>query len=251
MNNTLLINRYTLAVAFVLAVTINGLANYLPFNGISTGAVSDSTGALFAPAPYVFSIWGLIYLALAVHVVYQFTQAKNTALQPTLKAMQPWLIINLLLNAAWMIMWHYGYFGVSVLVMLGILLSLIGLFVQRPATTTWGQWWAISFPVQLYLGWISVATIANIAAWLSVNEWSAFGVAEDVWVVIMTVIALVLAMVMIFRERSYVFAAVVGWAAFGLYVKFFTNDMIAMIGVATPVILLFAAGVRYFSKSRK
>ena len=70
-------------IALIATITINGLANTLPINGMLTGEVSDSFLALFTPAGYVFAIWGLIYLALTAFAVYQIlpSQKENSRIE--------------------------------------------------------------------------------------------------------------------------------------------------------------------------
>src|SRR5210317_1251869 len=83
-------------VAFLATVAVNSLANILPINGITTGELSDYYGNLFTPAGYVFSIWGLIYLLLAVFSYYQY--GADDALHEKIDIL---FIISCLFNIVW------------------------------------------------------------------------------------------------------------------------------------------------------
>ena len=67
------------AVTYVVMIAMNGLANALPLNGRTTGAVSDAYGNLFAPTGLTFAIWGVIYLLLGAHVLYQLGLFRDAA----------------------------------------------------------------------------------------------------------------------------------------------------------------------------
>ncbi|MFN3374049.1 MAG: tryptophan-rich sensory protein, partial [Chloroflexus sp.] len=47
-------------LALAATVVMNVLANTLPLNGQTTGAISDRYPLLITPPGYVFAIWGLI-----------------------------------------------------------------------------------------------------------------------------------------------------------------------------------------------
>ena len=113
-------------IALLGTVIVNGLANALPFNGITTGEISDSFPVLFTPAGYVFSIWGVIYLLLFGFAVYQALPSQRD--NPRLERIGYWFVLSSLFNAVWIFLWHYGYFLLTLLAMLGLLVSLIVIY---------------------------------------------------------------------------------------------------------------------------
>jgi len=97
-----LIIKLAVTASVVAMFVVNSLANILPINGITTGALSDAIPIYFVPAGYVFSIWGLIYAGLVVYMISMFTNFTKED-----RAIYPWVIASSLANAAWIFLWHY------------------------------------------------------------------------------------------------------------------------------------------------
>ncbi len=210
----------------LLAITINGLANALPFNGITTGEVSDSFDTYFVPAGYVFSIWGLIYIGLILFSIYQALPAQRD--NPHFAKTGWWVFIGNLANASWMFFWHYQLFGWTLVAMLTLLTSLLfvytGLRDGRTASRT--NFWLASVPFSIYLGWISVATIANVSDVLYYYNWGQFGISAEIWMVVMLAVVASLAWTMALRQRDWAYLAVLLWALAGIGVKFPANGIV-------------------------
>jgi len=206
-------------IAFLIMITVNGLANALPINGLTTGEVSDSFDIYFVPAAYVFSIWGLIYLALIGYVVYQALPGQRDNLR--LKKIGYWFIISSAANSAWIFSWHYRIFPLTVVVMLILLVSLIMIYLKLDIThDNHDQFerWFVDFPFSLYLGWISVATIANISSLLDCWGWKGLGISAEVWAVIMLSVGIILALMIAYKRKDIVFILVFIWAYIGIAV---------------------------------
>ena len=124
MKNTTTLNILNL-VGFILMVTVNILANVLPIGGRTTGEVSDFVGNLFVPAGFTFSIWGVIYLALGFFIFYSFKNIKKWPVSDSVKEIGFLFLISCVLNAVWIFAWHNLFIGTSLVLMLGLLLSLI------------------------------------------------------------------------------------------------------------------------------
>jgi benzodiazapine receptor len=199
-------------IATILVVAVNALANILPINGQSTGAISNKLGVLFTPAGYVFSIWGLIYLLLFVWVLREFPADRRNL--PLYKEATPVYVLSSLLNILWIFSWHYEYFLVSVVVMLGLLFTLIALYHKVRAASFWDM-----VPFSIYLGWVSVATIANISYYLVSINWDGFGLPDQVWTLLMLGVATLLAIIFSFKKSDPYFASVFTWAFIGIGVR--------------------------------
>ncbi|WP_169086988.1 tryptophan-rich sensory protein [Paenibacillus sp. PL91] len=118
--------RWLNVIGLAAVLAVNGLAQWLPINGKTTGELSAKYPLLITPAPYAFSIWSIIYLLLIGFVAYQLRpQAANSK---ALQSIGPWFPISCLLNVAWILVWHYEKLTASVFVMLGLLLSLIAIY---------------------------------------------------------------------------------------------------------------------------
>lgn len=206
--------------AFVFVIALNGLANALPINGQTTGEVSDKYPSLFTPAGYTFSIWGLIYLGLLVYVVYQALPAQRQ--DPRLASVSGPFMLNCAANAAWILAWHYDFLWLSLLLMLVVLGTLVQIYRQlciADASARPGQRYCVQLPFGIYMGWISVATIANISALQIGMGWDDIGLDAVNWTLVKLAVAGAIGATVVLRRRDVAFALVVAWAALGIAVK--------------------------------
>ena len=232
-------------LATLLTIVVNGLANALPINGQGTGEISDRFAVLFVPAGYVFSIWGLIYLALIAYTVYQVLPAQRD--NHLLKKIAPAYWIGSAANTIWIFLWHYEVFPLTVVFMVAILAALLFIyrqFSEAKSDLNRNQKLFIKLPFSIYLGWISVATIANVAQVLFYLNWGGWGISPAVWTVIMLVIAAILGLLMQLREHDWLYVLVLVWAFVGIAVKqaemaLIANTAWAAAGVLVLVVVIF------------
>lgn len=231
-----LINALTLAGMLV----VNALANALPLNGKNTGEISDSYPVLFTPAGYVFSIWGLIYIALIGFAVFQALPAQRA--NERINRIGGWFALSNVMNMAWLFAWHWEVLWLSVVFMLGLLACLLVIYTRLEiglhARTSPMEQTMVDFPFSLYLGWISVATIANVSAALYASGWNGFGLAPQVWTVIMIIVAAVLGLLMIQRRNALAYPAVLIWALIGIRVRPDQNETVGTAAAAAAFLLL-------------
>lgn len=204
----------------LVTITVNGLANALPINGQTTAEISDRFPILFVPAGYVFAIWGLIYVGLIAYSVYQALPAQRD--NATLQRIAPLYWLASAANSIWILLWHYEYFTWTIVAMATLLLSLIAIYRILRASPHGGERgfaWAAQLPFSVYLGWISVATIANAAQLLYFLEWSRWGVADVTWTLIMLAVTAILGLAMLLRESDFAYAFVLIWALLGIAAK--------------------------------
>lgn len=204
-------------LAFVATVVVNALAVILPLNGKSTGELSDAYPNLFVPAGLTFSIWSVIYLLLGIYAVYQVVKHK-----PYVDRIGWLFVLSSVANMAWIFTWHYQLVGLSFLVMLAILGSLIAiylrLFVGR-STGSAAEKWMVHLTFSVYLGWITVATVANATALLVHLGWGRFGLGETAWTIVAICAATVISLLMLLRRADIFHALVVLWAFLGIILK--------------------------------
>ncbi|HVM70758.1 MAG TPA: hypothetical protein VMT91_03290 [Anaerolineales bacterium] len=212
-----------IAVVLVTLITIviNILANALPINGLNTGQISDTFKVFFVPAGYVFSIWGIIYIGLIAYAVYQALPSQRE--NPRLQATGWWVVLGGLANMTWIFLWQYEQFVGTVGAMLVLLATLIAVYLnlgigQTKVST--GETWAVRIPFSIYLGWITVATVADLSDVLWYVKWNQFGLSAEAWMVIMLAAVLVIAGLMNFLRRDMAYALVLLWALAGIAVKF-------------------------------
>lgn len=208
------------AAATIAVIVVNALANALPINGQGTGEISDRIDVYFTPAGYVFSIWGLIYVGLIAFTIFQALPAQRQ--DPAQRAVAPFYWLSCAANIVWILLWHYEFFALSVAVMLVLLFSLIAVYVTLDVGRTaasGAQRWFTHLPFSIYLGWITVATIANITAALWIANWSGFGISPEAWTAIMLAVAVVVATVVAWTRGDAGYALVLTWAFAGIYIK--------------------------------
>lgn len=249
--NKNIFSRILVIITLVATVIINSLANALPLNGVTTGQISDSFDVLFVPAGYVFSIWGIIYLALGGYVIYQALPAQrhNTYLQSITVP----FIIGAIANSAWIFFWHYGLLTLSVVAMLTLLITLITIYLKVNAipNMTTGDKWFVRLPFSIYLGWISVATIANVTVLLFDANWSQLGLSAELWTVIMLTVGVALAGLMAFLRRDPIYLAVLVWAFAGIGVAQADTPTVATTAwLASALVAIMAIGALVTSFSR-
>jgi len=201
-------------------IVINILANALPLNGLNTGQISDRFHVYFVPAGYVFSIWGLIYLGLIAYAFYQALPAQNT--NPRLQAIAGPVCLSGVANCAWIFLWHYEQFVATLAAMLILLASLIAVYLRlrrQSGTVAAVERWAVDTTFSVYLGWITVATVANITAVLDYVGWDRFSLAPEGWLIVMLIAVLVISALMAVRQQDSVYVSVIVWALVGIAVR--------------------------------
>ena len=228
-------------VAFVVVVIVNVLANLLPLNGRTTASISDSYPTLITPAGYVFSIWGVIYALLLVFTVFQALPSNRD--KPFLRQVGYFFLLSSLANAVWLFMWHYGYIALSVVPMFVLLASLIFNYVRLQigrSAVTMGERLSVHVPFSVYLGWITVASIANVAAAAVSLDLNGLGLSEVTWAVLVIVIALLIALGVIVTRKDIAYSLVLVWALVGIALKQSSYQSIVWSAGASAVVILVA-----------
>ncbi|MBM3126467.1 MAG: tryptophan-rich sensory protein [Chloroflexi bacterium] len=227
----------------VIALTVNILASTLPLNGQNTGEISDRFLVYFVPAGYVFSIWGVIYLGWIVFTIFQLRADRKD--DPRLRNLGHLFALSGIANAAWLFTWHYNLFGLSVLVMLSLLGLLIVSYLKlnvNLSSVSRAEWWSVDLPFSVYLGWISVATIANITDWLYLVGWNGFGIAAPVWAVMMLAVASVVGVLMALTRKDAAYLFVFVWSFAGIAIKQVSAPMVVTSAWVAAAAMLILAG---------
>ncbi len=238
-------------LAFILVVAVNGLANSLPVNNQTTGQVSDNYPVLFTPAGYVFIIWGLIYLGLLGFVVFQALPGQRD--NPRLERVGYWFVLSCLFNSLWIFLWHYELMLLSVFVMAGLLITLIVIYLRLETGRTRvpvGESWFVRIPFSIYLGWISVAAIANVSVLLFDLGWDAFGTTEQLVTVAMLATGCLLGFLMVFRHREVAYPLVLVWTFIGIVVRQ-SDFLLVAIGASIAALAMLLAAVAGLFLRRK
>lgn len=212
-----------IVLTYVLMIGTNVLANVLPINGQTTGEVSAKYGNLFAPAGFTFSIWSVIYVLLLLHVFYQlgfFHKKLKPSTARLLTQVGIYFSISSILNTLWILAWHYERLFLSVILMVGLLLCLIKINkLTAEATLSLKESFFIKLPFSIYFGWITVATIANITAFLVSIGWDGFGLSDVTWTILILIIGTVISVGTMLRLHNPVYGLAILWVYFGIYSK--------------------------------
>ena len=229
-------------IGVVATIAINALANIVPFNGQQTGAISDRFAIYFVPAGYVFSIWGLIYLGLIAFAAYQARPAQRE--NPRLRRIGGLFALASVANIVWIFLWHYEVFPATLAVMLVLLGSLIAIYLRLGtgrSPVSRAETWMVRVPFSVYLGWITVATVANATQLLYFLGWNGGAIGPEAWTVIILAVAVGLAWLMAITRRDVAYLLVLVWAFIGIATKHAGTPVVSTAAwIATALVLVAA-----------
>lgn len=216
--------QWGLLAVFAVTMFVNSIAGATKLlGGQTTAAVSDSFPNLFAPSGLTFSIWGVIYLLFVGFIVYVFgvgRPKKSPLSTKQLTDVTKLLTLNLALNALWIVLWQYKWLALSVLVIVGILVTLLMLVEKLRTVPLYGKEYVLAkLPFSIYAGWITVATVANVTAWLVSLGWKGGSLSEGTWMVAILLVAAAIGLVTTLRNRDTAYLAVFVWAYAGILLK--------------------------------
>lgn len=227
-NTSSKILRYANILFFALTVIVNSLAGSTTIiGGRNTAQVSDANLTLITPAGYVFAIWGIIYILLGAFVVYQaLPKQQGKDYQKRIG----WLfVLSSIINITWLFVWQFEYLALSVVLIFALLLTLIAIYVRigvGKSKTQLGEKLAVHLPFSVYLGWITVASIADVAATLVSYNWNGVGLSPEMWAIVVVAVALTITMLMLAIRRDVAYSLVIIWALVGIGVSHSTNQTV-------------------------
>jgi benzodiazapine receptor len=234
------VRQITVLLATICVIIVNGLATALPINGQTTGEISDRFEVYFVPAGYVFSIWGLIYLALIGFSIFQVLPSQRE--NPRLRSVGYLYVLSCVANIAWILLWHYEVFVLTLVAMLALLVLLIVIYLRvgiGEMLVPTAEKWLVQVPFSIYLGWITVATVANVTSLLDYLGWGGWGIPAEVWAVIMLVAATVIASAVSITRGDIAYVLVIVWAFAGIAVKHSGTPLVSVTaGVMAVVVAL-------------
>lgn len=238
-------------IVFVIMVFVNYLSNTGAINGTTIADVSKANPNLFTPAGYAFSIWGLIYLMLLGFIIYQsrslFQKVRD---DDFILKIGWWFVLSCVANILWIIFWLYAYMEFSILAIFVMLYSLLKIVMNNrmelwdaPISVITFLWW----PFVFYSGWVSVASIANVSAYLSSIEWHAWGYSEASWAITMIIIAGIINLFVTWNRNMREFALVGAWALIAIAVaNWDVNTSVSNTALAVALVLILSSGYHGF-----
>ena len=210
-----------LIFSLIATITVNILANTLPLNNQTTGAISNRIPALFTPASYVFSIWILIYILLAFWIWNIIKEYRITMHIPIRRVLL--FVATCIFNITWIFLWHYELFSYALITIVGLLITLFLLYMTYSIEETN---WKSRVPISIYLGWVFVATFANLDYVLTYYEFDGFGITKSLWVVIFLTIATATALHFRYHYNDRAMVVVFVWAFVGIAIRHAFNVLL-------------------------
>ena len=239
----------------ILVLLVNGLSQSQRWNDTTIGEISDQYENLFTPAGYAFAIWGLIFLMLIGYALFQirrafFSKKESLFIEQT----GWWFAIANVCNAGWVVAFMYGYVGLSVVIMLGILVSLLQI-VRKTNMERWDApievivfvWW----PICIYAGWIAVATIANFSAFFASIDFTGSEFTQILWTMIMITIAVLVNTFMVWLRNMREFELVAVWALIAIYIRHKESiESIAYYALCGAIVLIAIIALHAFNNRK-
>lgn len=233
-----------MGIGLIATIAVNALANILPINGQTTGEISNRLPVLFTPAGYVFSIWSVIYILLIIWIIHFALQLKTEG--PPGWKQTSLFIASCLFNIGWILTWHYEYFIITLVMMIGLVTVLALLYSSYPREP---QDWKKRGPISVYLGWVSVALVANISYVLTYYEWDGFGLSDQLWTVATLTLATALALHFRYHYFDKIMQFVFIWAFIGIAVRLGLDELLVS-AAAIFLSVVLVAGIFYLNKKK-
>jgi hypothetical protein len=226
--------KYLPLLATLAVIGVNAAANLMPINGITAAGVSALYPTGFTPAGWVFAIWSLIYLGLLAFSIYALRVPPPRAAR--VRTIEPAYLVSCMANCVWIFTWHYQHILASLALMAILLGSIVFVYLRlrgRRAASL-AEKICVDMPFSLYLGWITTAVLANLAAWFFDIRSYPFGLPMDDWAILTVVAATAIYTAVGVQTRDPIFTAVFVWASLGIVLQ--------TLPISHPVRLAAAAG---------
>jgi translocator protein len=242
------LQKYANIILFILTVIVNSIAGSTSLiGGQNTATISNNNPTLITPAGYVFSIWGIIYILLGAFVVYQALPRERGS---DYHRKIGWLfVLSSLINIAWIFVWQFESLILSVVLIFALLLTLIAIYLRLDigkSKIKTGERLAVHLPFSVYLGWITIASIADVAVTLTAYNWNGFGISPETWAIVVVAVALVITMLMLGIRKDAAYGLVVIWALVGIGVNHSSNQNVVLLTEISSIILVIAVLVVTF-----
>ncbi|WP_423189839.1 TspO/MBR family protein [Alkalibacterium sp. f15] len=248
---------YINVILLILTLIVNGMGAFGLINGLSQKEVSDMYPTLITPAPSTFSIWSVIYTFLIISIAVMIIKNEELYYGRAIDEISYLFWVSCILNIVWIISFSYNLIGLSTLFIFAFLIVMV-LIVKKVGKIQTKRRWLLPITFGLYSGWLFIATVVNIAAWLVKIEWDRFGIAAETWSAIILLVAVGLTLLVLLSTENAIFPIPLAWAYFGIYnyllapegyqgqYNFLQN--VALIGI---VLLIGIAAIQFYKNQYK
>jgi len=211
-------------IAFLATVVVNVLSSTLPINGKDPGEISDLYPNLFVPAGLTFAVWGVIYILLGLFVVYGLVSAfrKTPDQEGFIGKIGILFFLSSAFNIGWIFFWHYGFVWISLIMMIALFITLLSIYLRLgigKAQARSAEKGMVHIAFSVYIGWITIATIANVTAFLVDIGWNGFGLSEQFWAVLVVAVGIIITVAVLFSRNDIYYSLVADWAILGILLK--------------------------------
>jgi len=209
-------NAWINGLFLIITLGVNTFGALGLINGLSQKQISDKYMTLITPSPFTFSIWSLIYALLIISIIVMIVKKEDAYYQNAIQEITGLFRLSCLLNIIWIVEFSFEQVELSSVFILAfvVVLALLCLKLRKIQV---GKQWLLPVTFGLYTGWLFIATVVNIAAALVKLEWSGFGISEEMWGIIMLIVAIALVVIVIQKLKNAVFPLPLAWAYFGIY----------------------------------
>ena len=234
------LRQVVVVLAAIVTIAFNGISQSIPIGGYTSADISNKYTTFFTPANYAFAIWGVIYLLLIVYSIYQALPAQRQNLNARKVG---WLfVLSCVLNCTWITLFQYDLILPSVIVIIAFLITLITIYVRLDigrARVSTADRWLLHLPFSIYLGWLSVATIANVSVLGVAQDWGdPLGIAAPTWAAIMLIAATLIGLILATTRQDAGFVLVLVWAFVAIIDKQAASTVITTTAQITVIVLL-------------
>lgn len=242
-----IVQRWVFLAAVIILIVLNYLSASIPFGGQTVAEVSNEFKTLLTPAGYAFSIWGLIYLTLLVFAVFQLNKGKSIRF---FRLVFPYFLVNVASNVLWLIAFQHELLGLSVALMLVTLGTLIIVFnyfyrLRKALSTTHRYFFQV--PFSLYFGWITIASILNIAAFLSSLNIAALESSAEIVSLIMLILGSIIGLYILFSKKDYIYTSVLVWAYVAIWVEQSDTPVVMNTAKIAAIAMLAAIAIQFIT----
>jgi len=228
-------------VAFFIMLAINTLANILPINGYTTGEVSNMYTVFFTPASYTFTIWTVIYIAIFLWLLSFSLKRQKLRHSPYWS-----FLLTCFFNSLWILTWHYLFDGVSLIIIILLFITLLYLYQSQRRHN---KSFKFLFPISLYTGWITVASITNTMYWLTASA-EIDSSTQMILTYLALAIVILIGFAVIFLFQDWIIITVFIWSMIGIGVKNFQDNWMLTLITFILIAFLVVVSVLYWFRTR-
>ena len=238
------------ALFLTLTLIVNALGGFGFINGTTQSDVSNEYFTLITPSSTTFSIWSVIYGLLIASLVVMYLKRNEKYYEQVINKITPYFIISCILNMAWIVLFSFVLVELSTLFIFGYAIVL-ALICQQLMRLHEKNRWLLPLSFGLYTGWLMIATAVNVASSLVKLEWNGFGISDDLWALIILIVAAALVIGVSLAVRNAALPLSVAWAYFGIYQNLLNEhsgdySLLGIVAIGGLVVLIGYAGIQFY-----